>query len=184
MNIKFFYFSIIMLAFFAAKADSPGKREMHACDVSFQNIKKWNDYTFHYNSQYDNSDGLINTDTTFTIPGSGGVPFGFSIWAINNKTHKSTDTVYFFNHYDPDKVIILAGFDGDSIRYNTGELSNANEIIATVNADSIANKELVEKAEKIKQNHYNKIAVYAIAALIALTGLVWFFNKKRKKQVS
>lgn len=178
-------FPLLMTAVFFclfAKADSPGKREMKPCKVSFQNIKQWNNYTFHYSFHYGDAAGLLQADTSLVIPGSGGAPDGFAFWAIHNKTGKSTDTVTFYNYYDPDKVIILTGFKGDSIRYSNAELSNANEIVTSTNTDSIANKTLVEEAASVKRNHYYKIAAYSGAALIALAALTWFFLKKRKKQ--
>lgn len=165
-----------------AKADTPGKKEMHESKVSFQNVKQWSGYSFHYNFHYGDDSGIITADTTLVIPGSGGAPDGFEFWAIKNKTGKSTDTITFYNYYDPDKVIILTGFQGDSIRYSNADLSNANEIVTNTNTDSIANKSLVKEAAAVKRNHYYKIAAYSGAALIALAALIWFFLQRRKKQ--
>lgn len=166
----------------AARADTPGKREMKPSKVSFQNIKQWNGYTFHYDFHYGDHHGVLHADSSLLIPGSGGAPDGFEFWAINKKTGRSTDTVAFYNYYDADKVIILTGFKGDSLRYTSTDLSNANQIAETVNTDSIANKKLVEDATAVKRNHYYKIAAYSGAAFIALGALVWFFIKRRKKQ--
>lgn len=166
----------------SAKADTPGKKEMHESKVSFQNIKQWGGYSFHYNFHYGDNPGIITADTTMVIPGSGGAPDGFEFWAINNKTGKSTDTVSFYNYYDPDKVIILTGFKGDSLLFTNAELSNANEIVTNTNTDSINNKELVKEAASVTRSHYYKITAYSVVALIALAALVWFFLQRRKKQ--
>lgn len=165
-----------------AMADTPGKKAMHASKVTFQNVQQLAGYTFYYHFHYGDNTGSFTADTTLVIPPSGGAPDDFALWAINNKTNKSTDTITFSNYYSPDEVILLSGIKNDSLLYTKATLSNSNEIVSDSNTRNITNKELVQEAESIKRNHYYKIAAYSGAALIALAALVWFFIKRRKKQ--
>lgn len=165
-----------------AIADTPGKKEMHPSKVTFQNIQQLTGYTFYYQFHYSGNTGTFSADTTLVIPPSGGAPDDVQVWAINNKSKKSTDTITFSNYYAPDEVIILSGIKNDSLLYTKAGLSNNNEIVSDTNTAGITNKELVKEAEAVKKNHYYKIAAYSGAAVIALAALVWFFIKKRKKQ--
>lgn len=166
-----------------AMADTPGKKEMHASKVTFQNVQQLAGYTFYYHFHYGDAKGLFSSDTTLVIPPSGGAPDGFELWAVNNKTNKSTDTVTFSNYYSPDEVIILSGVKNDSLLYSRAGLSNKNEIVSDANTGSITNKALVKEAEAVKKKHYYKIAAYSGAALIALAALIWFFVHRRRKAV-
>jgi hypothetical protein len=167
-----------------AIADSPGKKEMHESKVSFQNVQQLAGYTFYYQFHYSGNTGTFTADTTLVIPPSGGAPDGVELWAINNKTKKSTDTITFNNYYSPDEVIIISGLKNDSITYTKTGLSNSNEIVSDTNTAVITNKELVKEAESVKKNHYYKIAAYSGAALIALAALVWFFIRRRNKNTA
>ncbi len=167
---------------FAAKADTPGKAKMHESKVSFQNVKQLKDYTFYYDFNYGDNQGVIEGDTSLIIPPSGGAPDGFIFWGINNSTKKSTDTILFSNYYAADAVIILSAVKNDSIQYSNTPLSNANEILSEGNTDSIANKQLIADAKKAKQNHYIKVGLFSLAGVAALGGLIWFFIKRRKKK--
>lgn len=175
------FFGILLLKI--AIADTPGKKEMHPSKVTFQNTQQLAGYTFYYQFHYSGNTGTFTADTTLVIPPSGGAPDDVQVWAISNKSKKSSDTITFSNYYAPDEVIILSGIKNDSLLYTKAGLSNNNEIVSDTNTASITNKELVKEAETLKRNHYYKIAGYSVAALIALTALVWFFIKRRKKQV-
>jgi hypothetical protein len=155
---------------------------MYASKVTFQNVQQLPGYTFYYHFHYGDAKGIFNTDTTLVIPPSGGAPDGFELWAVNNNTNKSTDTVIFSNYYSPDEVIILSGVKNDSLLYTSAGLSNKNEIVSDTNTGSITNKALVREAAAVKKKHYGKIAAYSGAALIALAALTWFFIKRKKKQ--
>lgn len=167
---------------FAAKADGPGKAQMHQSKVSFQNVKQLKGYTFYYDFHYGDKQGIITNDTSLIIPPSGGAPDSFTFWGINNSTQKSTDTILFSNYYSPDAVIILSGVKNDSIQYSSIELSNANEITSEVNADSIANKQLIADAKAAKRNHYIKVSLFSLSGVAALGGLIWFFIRRRNKK--
>lgn len=179
---RVFLSAIGMVLLQMAMADSPGKREMHPSKVTFQNIQQLAGYTFYYQFHYSGNTGTFTADTTLIIPPSGGAPDEVQVWAINNKSKKSTDTITFSNYYAPDEVIILSGIKNDSLLYTKAGLSNNNEIVSDTNTGSITNKELVKEAEAVKKNHYYKIVAYSGAAVIALTALVWFFIKRKKKQ--
>ncbi len=181
MHIKLITTVITTIILLHAKADSPGKKQMHDSKVSFQNVQLLAGYTLYYNFDFGDRTGVIAADTSLIIPSSGGAPDGFICWAINNRTQKSTDTINFRNYYAPDEVVLLKGIKNDSIMYSKLELSNKNEIVKTADTGSILNKVLIKEADTVKRNHYYKITAYIAAAVIALMVLVWYFLKRRKK---
>ncbi len=166
----------------ALYADVPGKEIMNESKVTLQGISNLKSYSFHYIYHYGDKAGTFSSDTTLIIPPSGGAPDGIELWAVNNKTGKSTDTLAFNNYYDADVVILFKKIEMDSIYYDKKQLSNKNGIIEEGNTDSINNRQLVTEAGQIKKRHYTKIIFLSLAGLIALTALVWIFILKRKAQ--
>lgn len=179
-TITYFFYSLIFI--FIAKADVPGKEKMNESKVVLQGLSNLKGYTFYYVYHYGNKSGSIGSDTTLIIPPSGGAPDGIELWAVNNKTGKSTDTLAFNNYYDADEVILFKKIEMDSIYYDKKELSNKNGIVEEGNTDSINNRQLVTEARQIKKSHYTRIIFLSLAGLIALTALVWIFIRKRKAQ--
>lgn len=173
---------VFAISIFTAQADVPGKATNHGNKVTLQNVAALKDYTLYWHKHYEDTTITVSSDTSLIIPGSAGAPDGANFWGINKKTGKSTDTIQLSNYYDPDYVLIFSGIQGDSIRYSKQQLSNANTIVDTDNKDSIANKQLVLDAEKIKQNNTLKNVLLGAATAIALGGLAWFFINRRKKK--
>lgn len=173
-----------LFAFTATQADSPGKKQMHDSKVSFQNVQQLAGFTLHYNFDFGDRTGVITADTSLIIPSSGGAPNGLICWAINTSTQKSTDTINFRNYYSPDEVVIFTGIKNDSIVFRKIELSNKNEIVNTKDTGSIYNKALVKEAAAVKRTHYYKITAFIAAAVLALAALIWYFIKRKKKNVA
>lgn len=163
-------------------ADTPGKAKMHDSKISFQGVKDIPGYTFYWVLEHGDKPDIISMDTSFYMMSSGGAPYGYYFWGINNNTKKSTDTVRFYNYYSPDYVIILNGVKNDTVSYTTKELSNANDIVSEGNTDSITNKQLIADAKAAKRSHYYKVAGLITAAVVALGGLTWFFIRRRQKR--
>jgi hypothetical protein len=163
-------------------ADTPGKAKMHESKLSFQNIKKINGYTFYWKIESEGKIYKVAADSSFILASSSGAPYSYLFWGINNLTHKSTDTITFYNYYSPNYVIILNAVKQDSIYYTQLELSNANKIVTTINTDSIIDKHLIAEANTEKQHHYLKIVLFAIAGAVAITMLIWVFIRRKKKK--
>jgi hypothetical protein len=88
-----------------AGADTPDKKRMVPCAVTLKSIGVQKGYTFYWKI-VDNT-LTVKQDTTLIIPASGGAPFGVDIWALNQKTGKSTDTIHLDNYYAPDYIISI-----------------------------------------------------------------------------
>ena len=165
-------------------ADTPGKAKMHDSKISFQGVKDIPSYTFYWAMERGDKADMLTSDTSFIMISSGGAPYSYSFWGINNSTKRSTDTVRFYNYYSPDYVIILNAVKNDSVYYTQKQLSNANDIVSEGNTDSITNKQLITDAKAAKQKHYVKIGLFTAAGVAALSGLVWFFVRRRKKKAT
>lgn len=165
-------------------ADTPGKRKMFDSKISFQNIVKFSNYTFYWSAAgVQQNNVILISDTSQYMSATGGAPMDYFLWAVNNQTKKSTDTVSFHNYYSPDYVVIINEIKEDSILYNRLELSNKNTIVSETNTNEINDKTLIADAKKAKQNHYLKIGGFITLGLAALGGIVWFFKRKKKETV-
>ena len=163
-------------------ADTPGKATMYDSKISFQGVKDITGYTFFWTVERSDKADTITNDVSLNMMQSRGAPYSYLFWGISNSTKKSTDTIYFSNYYSPDYVIILNAVKNDSIYYTSKELSNANQIVNEGNTDSVANKQLVADAMAAKRKHYTKFGLLALAGVVALGGLIWFFVRRNKKK--
>ncbi len=153
-------------------ADTPGKRSMGDSKIFLKNIAVVKDYNFYW--KLDNDSALvINTDTTLTIPGSGGKPYSAMLWAVNKKTNDVTDTIFFDNYYSPDYAINI-----DSI-YNNKLLIYTKKETGNNNAGGDG---LSINADDRHSGKMTKITFLSAASLIALILLVWFFIKRKVKE--
>jgi hypothetical protein len=167
-------------------ADTPGKKEMHDSKISFQNISNKAHCIWHW--QQENSTDIIHfwNDTSFYMSASRGAPISYKLWNTNEYVTPAmhSDTILFHNYYSPDYVIIINSLGGEKIRYTQKELSNKNTIVSNEDVDSITNKQLIADAKKAKQNHYLKIGLFSALGLAALGGIIWFFKRRKKGQIS
>jgi len=175
--------SMVAISFFTVKADTPGKAKMHESKVSFQDIKKVTGYTFYWKQEGKDNYDIVTSDSSLTLASSGGAPYRYLFWGINNGSKKPTDTILFDNYYAPDYVVIINDVKKDSIYYSRIELSNANKITNGENTDSIVNKQLITDAKKAKQGHYTNIILFSLAGIAALGGLTGYFILRRKKKL-
>jgi LPXTG-motif cell wall-anchored protein len=183
MDKKIMLLSIIAIGSFTVKADTPGKAKMHESKVSFQDVKKIPGYTFYWKQEGKDNYDSVTSDSSLILASSGGAPYRYLFWGINNTSKKSTDTILFDNYYAPDYVVIVNDVKQDSIYYTTIELSNANKIVTGSNTGSVANKQLVADAKKATQNHYTKIILFSLAGIAALAGLILYFIRRKKKKL-
>jgi len=183
MYKKIFFILITAVCFCNAKADTPGKAKMHESKVTFQGVKKIAGYSFYWKMEHADKGDVFTTDSSFILLSSGGAPYRYSFWAINNATQKSTDTIPFDNYYAPDYVVIINAIKNDSIYFTKQELSNANKIVHEGNTDSIENKQLVADAKAAKNKHYLNTTLYCLAGAAGIGGLIWFFARRRKKKL-
>ncbi len=178
--------SLLILAFFMlssiAWADVPGKREMKSCTIRIQGIATFNDYRFYYVNNYGEEKNLFRTDTNLIIPGSGGAPFSLFVWAINNKSNKSTDTLVFDNYYSPNKVVTIRKIENDSIKLEESEFSNDNKIVETVNDQEIVNKDIATEAKKAEKKQSVTIFIFGAIGIIALGGIAWLYMRLKKNK--
>jgi len=179
-------FVIAFVSFFNIDllADTPGKPVMHSSTVTFQGVKQIAGYTFYWEEIDSGKPDTITTDRSVYMAASAGRPFMYRFWGINDINRRSTDTIHFLNHYSPDYVVILEKVKEDSIYCTQKELSNANTIVSEGNTDSIANKQLIADAKSAKQKHYTKIGLFVLAGLAALSGIVVFFIRRKKKSTA
>jgi len=162
-------------------ADTPGKPVMHSSTVTFQGVKQIAGYTFYWEEIDSGKPDTITTDRSVDMAASGGRPFMYRFWGINDINRRSTDTIHFFNHYSPDYVVILEKVKEDSIYCTQKEFSNANSIVSEGNTDNIANKQLITDAKAAKRKHYIKTGLFVLAGIAALGGIVVFFMRRKKK---
>jgi len=182
MHKKVIPLAAIILCCIQSFADTPGKAKMHDSKISFQGVKDIAGYSFYWAMERGDKADVLTTDTSFIMLSSGGAPYSYCFWGINNSTKKSTDTIRFYNYYSPDYVIILNAVKNDAVYYTRKALSNANDIVSEGNTDSIANKQLIADAKAAKRKHYFKVGGFITAGVVALGGLIWFFVRKRKKK--
>ncbi len=181
---KIFVTCIAIACILILKADEPGKPVNHDRRVTIQNIVSLKDFTCYWHKHYGDSTITLSGDTMMLIPGSGGAPDGAEFWAVNNKTKKSTDTIYLSNHYDADLVMGLEGVTGNSISYSSTSLSNANKLVETKDTNAVNNKELVKEADAESQKHYTKIILLCTGAALAIGLLVWLYIKRKRKDTA
>lgn len=167
-----------------SKADEPGKPVNHDRRITIQNMVSLKDYTCYWHKHYADSTIVLSSDTMMLIPGSGGVPDGAEFWAVNNKTKKSTDTIYLYNHYDADLVMALEGVTGNTISYSPTSLTNENKLVETKDTNTVNNKELVKEAEAESKKHYTKIILLCSGAALAIGLLVWLYIKRKRKDTA
>ena len=124
--VKKIIFSIACLYFLNAQADAPGKRSMSDSKITFKNTGKLSGYTFYWQLQNDSAEAFTN-DSTFIIPGSGGVPTRATVWGIDKKTSESTDSIFLDNYYAPDFIITLDTISGNKLLYSKDQKANGND---------------------------------------------------------
>lgn len=167
--LKNVLFLICCLYFISANADAPGKRAMSESKISIKNTEKLSDYIFYWKGKYDTAN-VFYSDSTFSIPGSGGAPLDAIFWAVNKKTNVSTDSLFFSNYYAPDYVITLDTVAGTKILYAKGEISNSN-----AGGDYGGDKDYYDGGT----TRSTKIILFSAISLIALILLIWFFIRRK-----
>lgn len=176
-------FSFLLLLNFHAHADMPGKKSMADSKVTFQDLNKYTDWEFHWESEYANGNGILKTDTSVSIPGSNGKPASAYFYATNKKTGESTDSIEFSNYYAPDYVVIIKGISADSLKYTKVALTNDN---ADGDEDhgglqDVKNSQLLEDARAKAYSRNTKYFLYIGLPILALIIMIQYFRKRKKK---
>ena len=168
---KTIFFVFTFLFCVSILGDTPGKKSMSDSRVTFNNIQHLGDYVFYWQGEYDSA-YIVKSDTTLSIPGSGGKPLDAMFWGMNKKTKENTDTIFFSNYYSPDYLITIDTVtNGNKLIYLKSTLSNSN-----VGGDH----DDIDDVEYAK-NSTTKIFLLAAISLIALLLLIWFFIKRKNR---
>ena len=167
--IRKLFVCILCISILNLNADTPGKQSMNSSKVVIENINRLTDYDFYWQPEYDSAK-LVNSDTTFVIPSSGGAPYNATFWGVNKATKHSTDTLSFENYYAPDLLITVDSINNNKFHYSKKEISNSNA--GGVLGDNNSTK---------PGDRPTKLILYSSISLIALILLVWYFMRRKTK---
>ena len=85
-----YYLLLITLYSFA---DMPGNKPRPDYNVKISGLKEYKDYTF-YSQEYDSA-VVLRDSSSIHIQGGLGTPICVSVWAVQQKSNKHTDTLNF-----------------------------------------------------------------------------------------
>jgi hypothetical protein len=109
------------------------------------------------------------------------VPLLVFIWAVHNKSKKTTDTLVYDSYYSPNKIVTIKAIKNDSLVIDETALSNENKIVETeINNDTLANQDLLLEAKQPK-NQQSNIILYSMIGLVALIGMALLYRGMKNK---
>lgn len=151
-------------------ADMPGNRPRPSVYVHFEGLDSIKDVQLYFQTDY--ADSVNQLSDTIWLNGGMGKPDALWVWAINNKTGKSTDTLWFFND-EQHRIVKFDDFQNNKITYTESAINVTNDEVAASSADD-------EEPTLIPKRKMGKLLLYTsgIAILLLIAFFIW---KKRQK---
>ena len=169
----------LLLSSYALFADAPGNKPRPDYDVTITGLQQYENYAFYY--QRNEEINILHDSNSIVVPGGYGAPMCESLWAVQQKSSKHTDTLYFCSgESDADKsVAIFISENHLSVAVDTANVAIIENSIPYASANQLNDTQSVKN-----RNIMYLISGLSLVILIMLVFFVWKKNRKSKKQKS
>lgn len=179
--MKYFISYYLLLTTCYSFADVPGNKPRPSYDVKVTGLSEYQDYVFFVQDNEVVSE-LTDSSRSIHVQGGYGAPECIDVWAINKKSLKHTDTLYFCSGDEKKSKMIIISIDKNRLSYTTDATKGKKQ--NTIPFSSVSNNQ-----DDNNQFNKNNTIMYLISllssiVLITLMFFVWKKNKEPKLQKS
>lgn len=175
--MKFGFTFYLLLTTYYLFSDMPGNKPRPDYNVKISGLTQYADYTF-FSQAYDSLEKL-NDSSLIYVQGGFGAPQCVSVWAVQRKTNKHTDTIYICSgEEDVDKAVLVNIYDNHlTFTVDTTFIRPEKNDMPFGAVNDVQNTQSVKN-----KNIMYFISGLSFLVLLALVFFVWKKNKKSKNQ--